>query len=356
MSISIILFAVDSPKQPVLFFNIDESIKELSKDINYLLKLSMYNNLDSETNIPSFDSRFSYNFYPNDDVYAVEVAVSAARILGLEKEILNKYPFSSPTFNDVKTNLEKSYVQNGYDFSRNFGYLEYINKYFINKIGLPLLNTNNPLYKLKKIDAVKVIVKIFTVEALNNGWNFGYYNPMTSERNLVTYSEELNSRLNVNTGITNSNDSGYLAVFERYFLIEYNNKIIPVIKLPYFENDKIFDGNNLISRAYFYSLLSIIFSQQPMIVNEKDLVPVRTLNNMISYLPKSTLKGEPALFKIKAPFKSKIRNIVPYKFSNDVIKFITDNEELITLDNSKITVKTNYYIENIVNNTSQTKK
>ncbi|SHE41986.1 hypothetical protein SAMN02745164_00393 [Marinitoga hydrogenitolerans DSM 16785] len=352
---SIVILAVNSPKQPVLFFRIDDSIRDLPNNISYLLNLALYENVDSETNFSFFDSRFSYDFYPEDNVYAVEVAVSAARILGLEKEILEKYSLSSPAFNDIKTKLEKSYVQKGYDFSRNFGYLEYMNKYFISKIGLPLLDTNNPLNKLKKIDVIKVIIKIFTVESLNKGWNFGYYIPMTNTNNLVSYSEKLNARLNINTGINTPEDVGYLSVFERYFLIKVEGKIIPVIKLPYFEGDNIFDGNEYINRKYFYSLLAIIFGKDPEQVPDKDLIPVRTLNNMISYLPKSSLKGEPALFEIKKPYISKIKSIEPYTFSNDVVKFDIENGELITLDNSKITVKTNYYIENIIENTSQTK-
>lgn len=356
---SIAVFSVNSPKQPVLFFDTQNSLKDLPENIEYLLNLSLYENLDSETNITKFDSRFSYEFYPNDNVYANEIAVSAIRILGLEKDVLNKYPLSSPAFEDIKTNMEKAYTQNGYDFSRNYGYFKYANEYFISKIGYPLLDSSNPLEKVTKSEAIKAIVKIFTVKALNNGWNYGYYLPMTKNANLVTYAQELNARLGSGMGVTSPSDVGYISVFEKYFLtkIEENGKekIVPIIKLSCFEGDNTFDGNENITRSYFYSLLSFIFSDNPMKVSDDDLIPVRTLNNMVSYLPKSSIQGEPILFLIKKPVNGVIKAISPYKFSNDVVKYNIDNDEVVTLDNSKVLVNTKYYVENIVENTSDKK-
>ncbi|KLO23343.1 hypothetical protein X275_02920 [Marinitoga sp. 1197] len=351
--ISLLVFSVNSPKQPILFFNVDDSVKGLPTNLQNLINIALYENLDSETNFPVFDSRFSYNFYPQDNVYTVEVAVSAARILGLENQILKKYPLSSPTFEDIKSDLEKIYIQNGYDFSRNFGYMEYINEYFKSKLGVPLFDSYIPLKKIDKSDAIKYILKIFTLYALENNWNFGYYIPMTNTKNMITYAEELNYRLGA--GISSPDDIGYISVFEKYFFIKYDGKIIPVIKLPYFQENNTFKGDSLINRAQFYSLISVIFGNIPKQINKDELIPVRTLNNMISYLPKTTLTGEPILFEIKSTSSSIVKYIEPYKFSNDVVKFKTKDGELITLDNSKITVKTNYYIENIVENTSHTK-
>ncbi|WP_129408673.1 hypothetical protein [Marinitoga lauensis] len=346
--ISVIIFGVNTPKQPVLFFRVEDSLSDYPSNVLNLLKIGLYENIDSENNFSSLDNRFSYELYPDEEVYAVELAVSAARILGLEKEILKKYPLSSPTFNDIKTKMENSYSNDGYDFSRNYGYIEYLNNYFLKKINTPLIEYS-PLTKLKKVDVIKAVVKIFTVLNMNNNWG---YSP--AEGNFVSYAEYLNSILD--KGMYSFKESGYVSVFERYFLTKFDGKIIPVIKLPIFEGDNVLDGNKYVNRAYFYSLMAYIFGNKPLKLNGDDLIPVRTLNNMITYLPKSTFKDEPVLFEVRKPIVSKISKIIPYTFSNDIVLFNTDKEDLITLDNSKITVKSNYYVENIVENTSQKKK
>ncbi|AEX85467.1 hypothetical protein XO10_05220 [Marinitoga sp. 1135] len=355
LMLSVLVLAVNSPKQPLLFFNIDDSIKDYQNFVRDALKTVIYENIDSETNFKMLDSRFSYNFYPEDAVREVEVAVVAARIFGVEDEILKDFPLSSPTFEDVKSKLEKLYVNDGYDFSRDFGYMEYMNNYFIKKLGVPLFDSINPLNTITKLDMIKYFVKIFTLKALENNWSFGPYIPMTSSKNLVTYAEELNRRLSVYTGIQSPAEAGYLTVFEKYFLTNDKGKIVPLIK--YFDQTTKIDAYTLVSRAYFYTMVSYLFTQAPVKIPDNAKIPVRTYNNMISYLPKKSLEGEYALFEPLKPNSGKIKILEPYNLSNDIIKFNIDNgNEIITLDNSKIYLHKKFYVENIAENTYVSKR
>ena len=261
------LLAVNAPRQVILFFNVEKSFENFEiPGIKDLVERAVFQTLDSETNVVDIDSRFNYNFYPNDPILAVEFAVIASRVLGIEKDAIRSYPLEAPTFEDVRTELEKAYMNNMYDFSRNFGYLEYVQSYMKEKYGFPLIDPDedgnvDPLRALTKIEVVKGLVRLFTALSIEKGWSFG-----EDGKNLVDMAEEITSRLKgyPKSGIREIEDAGYLSIFEKMFLTSVEKgKCVSVVKLPYFASDRNFHPTDPAPRWWAISLVYYLFSKDP---------------------------------------------------------------------------------------------
>ena len=340
------LLAVNAPRQVILFFNVEKSFENFEiPGIKDLVERAVFQTLDSETNVVDIDSRFNYNFYPNDPILAVEFAVIASRVLGIEKDAIRSYPLEAPTFEDVRTELEKAYMNNMYDFSRNFGYLEYVQSYMKEKYGFPLIDPDedgnvDPLRALTKIEVVKGLVRLFTALSIEKGWSFG-----EDGKNLVDMAEEITSRLKgyPKSGIREIEDAGYLSIFEKMFLTSVEKgKCVSVVKLPYFASDRNFHPTDPAPRWWAISLVYYLFSKDPEKVEDDDLIPVRVPNNLVVYLPKKSVSYEPAKFSLPDALKTRVKDIEVSQGGVELTVLRTESGDIVLLDNTKVKDVTKY--------------
>ncbi len=332
LATAIFAFAVNVPRQPLLFFNITNSLKNatsISPEVAELLNLAVAEDLDPETNVPSIASRFDYNFYPNSNIYAVEMSVMAAKYLGIEHQVLQAYPLAAPTFSDIQSELAKAYQNKGYDFSRDFGYFDYVNSYVKKIIGYPLFDKNiQPLTELTRAQVIKALVRIFAAK--------------NDDKALVTEAEALSKRFSANpqSGILVPKDAGYVSVFEKYFFTEKNGELNPLIKLSYFTKDNLLNPEKKAKRWWAIALTTMMYFEGAHQLSANTLVPVRTLNNFITYISYKDLNYN--VFTCKLPILKtgtiNKMNVVTGPYS--VFAMNLDNGVTIAgLDNTKVTLK-----------------
>ncbi|WP_036225501.1 hypothetical protein [Mesoaciditoga lauensis] len=326
LSVAIMAFSVNAPRQPLLFYNISEATN-LSQEVSNILDIAVLNDLDPETNVPNIATRFNYNFYSNSPIYAVEMSVMAAKFLGVEKEVLENYPLSAPTFQDIQTQLEESYSGKGYDFSRDFGYFEYVNSYMKKEIGYPLFDKDvKPLTQLTRNDVIKALVRLYAAK--------------NKDKKLVEEAEELSKRFSANkdTGIKTPPDVGYISVFEKYFLTTEKDKLVPVIDSPLFTKYMDFQPNKTAPRWWAISLATLIYFSSPNNMPSNAMVPIRDFNNFVTYMPYDKTYH---LFSLTSLPKMKEGTIESIKANvNEPSVFrvkMKSGKEIIGLDNTLIT-------------------
>ena len=335
LSGAIMAFSVNVPREPLLFYNISEATN-LSQEVSNILDIAVLNDLDPETNVPNIATRFNYDFYSNSPIYAVEMSVMAAKFLGIEKEVLENYPLSAPTFQDIQTQLEENYSGKGYDFSRDFGYFEYVNSYMKKEIGYPLFDKDvKPLTQLTRNDVIKALVRLYAVK--------------NEDKKLVEEAEELSKRFSTNkdAGIKTPPDVGYISVFEKYFLTTEKNRLVPLIDSPLFTKDTDLNPSKIAPRWWAISLATLIYFSSPNNMPSNAMVPIRDFNNLITYMPyeKTDLFFLASLPKMKEGKAESIKATSVNKSPAFTIK-MKSGKEIIGLDNTLITDNSTTVLEN----------
>ncbi len=328
VALSLMALAVNAPRQPLLFYDIAPATG-VSQEMSNILQLAVFNDLDPETNVPVIANRFNYSFYSNSPIYAVEMSVMAAKVLGIEKEVLENYPLVAPTFRDIQTQFQKNYKGNGYDFSRDFGYFDYVNSYMKKEIGYPLFGAKvKPLTELTRAQVIKAVVRLYAAK----------YNDVS----LVKEAEELSKRFsaNKNSGITTPPDVGYISVFERYFLTK-NEKgsLVYTLTSPLFSKNMELQPDKLATRKWAIALVTEAYFSNNT-VNAGTLVPQRSINNFITYTPYE--KGDHEFFVAQLP-KMKTGTVENIKTNGNSPSLFTialnKGNEIIGLDNTIVVQK-----------------
>ncbi len=333
LTMAVLALALNVPRQQLLFFNIGKSLENatnVSTEVANILNVSVLNDLDPETNVPDISTRFNYNFYPDSPIYAVELSVIASKYLGIEKSVLKAYPLEAPTFTDIESVLTQKYQNKNYDFSRDFGYFEYVNDYMKRVIDYPLFDKNvGPLTLLTKAEVIKALVRLFAAK--------------TQDVSMVKLAETLSKRFSSNpkSGIVNPKDVGYISVFEMYFFSNEKGKLVPLIDLPIFTQDNKLNPNSLASRWWTIALSTMICFEKKVNVssNPKLLVPVRTFNNFMTYVSYKNLGYN--IFVLSLPqMKKGIVKSIKASLADPAVFAVNmkDGKDVVGLDNTQVTV------------------
>lgn len=337
----LILYAVNAPIQDVFFFNIRDSLREIEKvapEAVELIEAAVAMNIDPSVALPGFGKRISVDWKPLDKITQFELAIMAVKILGKEGEVLKLYPLSSPTFEEIKTSLEKEKYRVGdLYYDRAYGYVEYYKNFLLKKypflMDIPFKNKfvnkkgeNSPLDMphrefVSRLDVIEFIIRLATArypEIFGKG--FGKYIPdilksalnLNDDSTIVDFAEALNRHLRTMYGANLPENVGFLYAFEFYFLTkrpvkngELRELAIPILfsetfrifwnpELRKFENlgkygdERLFqnyakNGDDFMAtRWWTVALFAKIFASVP----EKAInipAPVRELNNFVSY-------------------------------------------------------------------------
>lgn len=327
---AIISLSVNLPRQILLFYNLKlPSISNAPEDLAKSLQNAAYFGIDPITNIPSIYSRFSLMLDATSTIKNVEFAVIAARMLGIENEVMDTYLLKTPSFRSIRTEMEEKYVKESYDFSRNFGYIEFLQKFFMENFGYPLLDTTDPFEPLTKLEVVKYSVKLF--DALSKMKDLPW-------KNLVEEAEEINTWLCKRHGAMKTLDAGYVSVFERYFLVAKGDRYVSLLR----EFDPNFDPLKPAPKWWTMYLLWNVFGKKAGKFAGNEFVPLRTYANLISYVPESSVGYDPVKLEDRSPKVIKVQKIDSYLGTYPVIYIKGDTENAIILDNTKVNLIVNY--------------
>jgi len=340
---------VNAPRQIFLFCN-PEDLASVPEAALPIVERAIFSGFDSETNFTDMSSRFGCQMYLSDPMMKIEFFVLASRILGVEKDVLRNYPLMAPTFTDVKTSLEKSYVNNSYDFSRDFGYIEYIQSYMNEKFGFNLIDGSiNPLDNMKKIDVIKGIVRLFSAVSKIKG--------LKLQRDPYKWAEELSEKLkgHPGSGVEDVKDVGYISVFERLFLVSDGKKLIPLIKLPMFAGSEL-KPSDPAPRWWTIALMYYIFNSDMRIVDDNNRVPVRYPNNLVVYVPKKDVDYSPVELTLKAWKNFEIAKVKENLGEYPVVLVKGKKGSVIILDNTVVEQNITYIEKSSTRNESEKMK
>ncbi len=321
--------AVNAPRQILLFCH-PENLVGIPEEVVPIIERAVFSGFDTETNVADIDSRFSCQMYLNEPILKIEFFVMASRILGIEKEVLENYPLMSPTFNDVKTALEKRYTDSSYDFSRDFGYVEYVQEYMKEKYGYPLVDGDfDPLDQMTKLEVLKGIVRLFAAVSKDRGWDLG--------KDIYEWAESLSKKLvgHPGSGIEDVEDVGYISVFEKMFLLNDGKKLFSLIKYPPFSGEELMP-NDPAPRWWAISLMYYVFEGEARPVGDEELIPIRYPNNLVVYVPKKTVDYNPVELILKPGKKLQLNDMKVKTGKFPVALLKGDNGEVVVLDNTLV--------------------
>ncbi len=276
--IALTAVAANAPKETVLFYNVWNALDGKSDAVKELVENAVLNLLDSVTNFESMNLRFDIakRFPADEAITQAEAAVMAARIFGVEEEIIKRYHLMASTFEDLKCKLETQFEKEKaekpvlFDYSKLCAYHYFMQEFFRKNAGYTLFDNPDPMHKMTRGEFVKFLVRTFSLYAKVIGLERG--------ADYVKVANELESRLRKEYGL-NVPNIGYITTFEFMFLTKdvvkdyfdedlaglesAKENLVPIIKLDLFTKGNKFEPNAPAQRWWAYALTYYVFSKTP---------------------------------------------------------------------------------------------
>ncbi len=268
-------FAANAPKETVFFYDAWKALEGKPDAIKELVENAILNLLDSVTNFESMDLRYdiSKRFPVDEPITQAEAAAIAARIFGVEEDIIKRYSLLATTFENLKCKLEVEFEKEKaskpvvFDYSKLCGYFYFIQEFFRKNAGYTLFDNPDPLHAMTKGEFLKFLVRTFSLYAEAVGFSRG--------QDYVKVANELENRLKREYKLDVPN-IGYITTFEFMFLTKEHvddyasnpveKVLMPIIKLDYFTKGNKFAPDDPASRWWAYGLAYYVFSRTPYTV------------------------------------------------------------------------------------------